>query len=173
MTPDRRAAYEGLHAELTETPPEIVADPLERFVDVAWRHLASTGVSWLGFYQWSALSDDLLLAARRDRPACSPIELHEVCGQALRLGQTRIVADVLRLGSDYVACDPRDRSEIVIPAVRGALGIHPANLVLDLDSFEPGDFSEKDDSGLRVALELAGITPVSEGSALHGQLVLA
>ena len=173
MSRDRRSAYEALGAELTETRFKADADRLERFVDLAWRHLAPTGVSWLGFYRWDPKSGTLLLSARRDRPACSPIGIHGVCGQALRLGRTRIVDDVLELGSDYVACDARDRSEIVVPATRGTLGIHPANLVLDLDSFEPADFSGQDDVGLRIALDLAGLTPISTGSACHGPLLPA
>ncbi|MAC20901.1 MAG: hypothetical protein CMJ23_14705 [Phycisphaerae bacterium] len=173
MSRDRRSAYEALGAELAETRCDSDADPLEHFVDVAWRHLAPTGVSWLGFYRWDPDPGTLVLSARRDRPACSPIGLHGVCGQALRLGRTRIVDDVLELGSDYVACDARDRSEIVIPANQGSSGIHPANLVLDLDSFEPADFGDQDDAGLRVALDLAGLTPISNGLACHGPILPA
>ncbi|MAD78088.1 MAG: hypothetical protein CMJ51_01795 [Planctomycetaceae bacterium] len=171
MTPNRRAAHSALLAELDDSSSGRMLDPLEYFVETAWRHLAPTGVSWLGFYRWDPAADSLVLAARRDRPACSPIGLHGVCGQSLTLGRTRIVADVGELGSDYVACDARDRSEIVIPAVWGTPGAHPANLVLDLDSFEPAGFDDDDDRALREALARARITPVAQGSACHGPLL--
>src|SRR4029453_14798624 len=38
----------------------------------------------------------------RNKPACSPIGLHGVCGQALLSRETRIVRDVRELGEKYV-----------------------------------------------------------------------
>ena len=142
---------------------------LDRFCEIAFTHLAPTGVSWLGFYRATPEGDAMILVTCRDRPACSPIGLHGVCGQAARSGRTRIIADVNDLGSDYVACDPRDRSEIVVPLVDStAPGPWPAPLVLDLDSFAVDRFSDADDVLLREALALAGLVPVSLGPALHG-----
>ena len=136
------------------------ADPVElrmqRVVDALWDALNDKGVSWVGFY----LADErrpegerLLLGPCRDRPACSPIGIHGACGAAYMLHTTQIVGDVRRLGPNYIACDPRDRSEIVLPVLdenREPWG------VLDLDSFETDAFNASDDEGLRRVLKAAG-----------------
>ncbi len=154
--------------------PASLDERLDVFCELAFAVLAPTGVSWFGFYRLTESDDAMELVACRDRPACSPIGLHGVCGQSLRTGRTRIVADVLDLGADYVACDPRDRSEIVIPLLcpgESAPVGRPASHVLDLDSFDPGRFSDEDDTLLRAALERAGLTPVRTGSALRNAAI--
>ncbi len=131
-------------------------------VRALWRHLAPTGVSWVGFYlapEGQPVSE-LLLDCREPKPACSPIGIHGVCGQSF-LGRTvRIVADTRDLGDAYVACDPRDRSEIVVPV---SFGPGPPAGVLDLDSHEPGRFGPADERGLKAVLWAAGIR-VADGS---------
>ena len=109
--PARRIAHERLIERLRNAPG---GDP-EAFVNLAWSALATSGVSWIGFYRVSDDGQSMVLEQCRDRPACSPIGMHGVCGQAIRQGRTRVIADVADLGAEYVACDPRDRSEIVIP----------------------------------------------------------
>jgi putative methionine-R-sulfoxide reductase with GAF domain len=126
-------------------------------VDELWTSLSGTGVSWVGFYlDRPGQPDDtrLVLGPSRDKPACSPIGLHGVCGQALRLGRTRIIADVRALGPDYIACDPRDQSEIVVPLIDSA---GRCWAVLDLDSHEVNAFDQADDAGLRQVLQQAGL----------------
>lgn len=112
--------------------------------DEIWREFGNhRPVSWVGFY---FLGDgEMTLGPRRDKPACSPIGLHGACGQAATTGRTLVVKDVKELGGNYIACDPRDRSEIVVP-VRGADGKVVA--VLDVDSHAVGAFSEMDRSAL-------------------------
>ena len=162
MSSDRQDAYRGLLTAIDGMKcPESIDSRLEAFVEHAWRHLESTGVSWLGFYRLDPDDPEaMVLGPRRDRPACSPIGLHGVCGQALLGGETRIGDDVLDLGAEYVACDPRDQSEIVIPLRLGSGGPHPADTVLDLDSFEIGAFSDADDHWLRRCLDSAGLSAV-------------
>jgi putative methionine-R-sulfoxide reductase with GAF domain len=122
--------------------------------DALWAGLRNAGVSWLGFYVQDSNPEQLILGPCCDKPACSPIGLHGVCGQALLTGQSRIVRDVTELGPDYIACDPRDRSEIVVP-LRDETGTVSA--VLDVDSWEVGAFDERDDVGLRRVLQAAGL----------------
>lgn len=130
---------------------------VQTVVDVLWNALRDAGVSWLGFYiDHPDQPDDrrLILGPCRDKPACSPIGLQGVCGQALSSKKTRIVRDVKDLGASYVACDPRDRSEIVVPLIneRGECWG-----VLDLDSYDIRAFDESDDRGLRDVLRAAGL----------------
>jgi len=140
------------------------ADPAARrraAVRAIWTHLGPTGVSWVGFYlaPVGGPAGELLLDCREPKPACSPIGLHGVCGQSFLGSRVRIVEDVATLGADYVACDPRDRSEIVLPVAFGA-GEAPEG-VLDLDSHAVGRFGPADESGLRAVLAAAGIRVVA------------
>ena len=129
---------------------------MQSVVDVLWPALRDAGVSWLGFYLVQPGAPDdrrLVLGPRCEKPACSPIGLHGACGRALIDGRTLIVHDVVELGENYVACDPRDQSEIVIPLLDDqgqAFG------VLDLDSFDVGAFDARDSDGLRAVLAAAG-----------------
>ena len=79
------------------------SDPLTAFLqelcDDLWRALSPRGLSWIGFY---LIDPDapllrpqregaMLLTASRDSPACSPIGLHGVCGQAFLQENIRLV----------------------------------------------------------------------------------
>ncbi|MBL9121496.1 MAG: hypothetical protein JNL80_16425 [Phycisphaerae bacterium] len=151
-------------------------DPTSRMravADAVWTHFAhlgaQVGVSWVGFYlpQQTESGVELVLGPSRNKPACSPIGLHGVCGQSFRTKSIRIIRDVRDLGADYVACDPRDRSEIVLPvflAVPAALQRPDRSTesgcfaVLDLDSHEVGRFTEVDAEGLAGVLKAAGFS---------------
>lgn len=126
-------------------------------VDELWEQLHDTGVSWVGFYiDHPNRPDDrrLELGPCRDKPACSPIGLHGACGQALQARQLLIVDDVRTLGAHYIACDPRDRSEIVVPLIdrEGACWG-----VLDVDSWELNAFEHCDAVGLQNVLRASGL----------------
>src|SRR5204863_2538966 len=82
---------------------------MQRVVDVIWSALSGHGISWVGFYlDQPGEPDDrrLVLGPCRNKPACSPIGLHGVCGQALTSRAARVVRDVKDLGPNYIACDP-------------------------------------------------------------------
>ena len=159
MTRDYRSIVEQLAGRLA--PDATAEDRMSAVADALWDALA--GVSWVGFYTerpGAPESERLVLGPSRDTPACSPIGLHGVCGAACSSGRTQIVRDVTDLGEYYVACNPRDRSEIVVPLV-GDDG--RVSGVLDLDSFDTGSFDESDDAGLRAVLLAAGLTPAGPG----------
>ncbi len=128
---------------------------MQAAVDVFWEFLGPTGVSWIGFYLKTPGKDEMVLGARRDKPACSPIGLHGTCGRCRREGRALIVRDVASLGANYIACDPRDRSEVVVPLFE-ADGMCWG--VLDADSYEVGAFDESDARGLESAVELVGLS---------------
>lgn len=125
-------------------------------VETLWHALSAQGVSWVGFYVRPApQAQELVLAVCRDKPACSPIGLHGACGRALLERCVLIVRDVANLGEHYIACDPRDRSEIVLPC----LGEDDVCWgVLDLDSHQTLAFDESDARGLHRVLVAAGLT---------------
>lgn len=123
------------------------------FCDLIWDALHTTGISWVGFYVHES-GDQLILACCRNKPACSPIGLHGACGQVFIRGTPLVVRDVKELGDNYIACDPRDRSEVVIP-LQDDDGLCWG--VLDLDSYEVGAFSDADVQGLTMLLQRAGL----------------
>lgn len=127
-------------------------------VDALWPELSPRGVSWLGFYllvRDGERGEEMVLGARRDKPACSPIAMHGACGRCCLSARPMIVRDVRALGEGYIACDPRDRSEAVLPLF-GPDGSCWG--VLDLDSYGAGAFDEADIRGLQRVLEGAGVT---------------
>lgn len=70
-----------------------------------------------------------------------------ICGQAADLLKVFIIADVTK-ESNYLSCNARVRSEIVIPLFRGETLVGE----LDIDSHLPDPFDEKD----RLFLEKVG-----------------
>jgi putative methionine-R-sulfoxide reductase with GAF domain len=129
---------------------------MQAFVCAAWPSLAPTRVSWLGFYERDPSNpSQLLLAAREPKPACSPIGLHGACGQCLLAARSLVVRDVAELGAGYIACDPRDRSEVVVPCLEGP---GQAWGVLDLDSHDLASFGPADADALAGLLRRAGLS---------------
>ncbi len=127
---------------------------MRALVDTLWEAFKDRAVSWVGFYLHEG-GDELVLGPSRDKPACSPIGLHGACGRAFREQRPLVVRDVADLGESYVACDPHDRSEVVIPL------FEPDGTcwgVLDLDSFDVGSFDQADVDGLLRLLREAELT---------------
>lgn len=137
-------------------------DCMRAVVDALWAAFGASasdgparGVSWIGFYGKVADRDEMVLLECRDSPACSPIGLIGVCGRSWQTRQPILVDDVATLGEGYIACDPRDRSEVVVPlfdADGSCWG------VLDGDSHETGAFTEHDVVGLIEVVEQIGLS---------------
>lgn len=127
---------------------------MQQVVDSLWDALQSTGVSWVGFYLFEG-GEELILGPSRDKPACSPIGVHGACGQAFKNRQPLVVRDVRELGADYIACDPRDQSEVVVPLFDDSGACFG---VLDLDSYDAGSFDQSDVEGLRRVLQASGLS---------------
>lgn len=137
--------------------------------DSFWDVLAPQGVSWIGFYLGAGQATEdgrtagpaeMLLGPCRNKPACSPIGLHGVCGRGWRERRSIVVRDVAVLDADYVACDPRDKSEVVIPLFDTAGACWG---VLDADSWDVGAFAERDARVLGDILARAGLTAAPAG----------
>lgn len=136
-------------------------DRMQTVVDALWSAFgdARGEVSWVGFYLGGPGDAELTLGPRRDKPACSPIGLQGVCGKGFLTGQAVIVENVRDLGGNYIACDPRDQSEVVVPLTASD---GRAWAVLDLDSHRTGAFSRQDLDGLRRVLAAAGLDDFCE-----------
>jgi putative methionine-R-sulfoxide reductase with GAF domain len=133
------------------------ASRMQAFISLVWPTMAAAGTSWIGFYvEDPGAPDDrrLLLAAREPKPACSPIGVHGACGRCFLSGTALVVRDVAELGAGYIACDPRDRSEVVLPC-RDADGRTWG--VLDADSHDLASFEHADAAGLAELLRAAGL----------------
>jgi putative methionine-R-sulfoxide reductase with GAF domain len=124
-------------------------------VDALWEHLANTGVSWVGFYVIADDQSEMTLSHRRNTPACSPIGLHGACGQCWQSRQPIVVDDVRELGEGYIACDPRDLSEVVVPLLDADGSCWG---VLDLDSHQVGAFTGQDASELTLLMRTTGLS---------------
>ncbi len=144
--------YESIAATLSDEGS--IDQRMRIAADILWDKLSPTGVSWVGFYLPND-SGELILGPSRNKPACSPIGLHGACGQVFTSGQPLVVRDVRELGESYVACDPRDQSEVVLPLIDSDGRTYA---VLDLDSFDIGAFDEGDVRGLNTVLRSAGLT---------------
>lgn len=122
---------------------------ISHLVDAIWSEFGGhRPVSWVGFYYLG--DDEMTLGPRRDKPACSPIGLHGACGQVALSGRSLVVPDVRLLGDNYIACDPRDLAELVVPVRNGSGKILG---VMDLDSYAVGAFHPDDLSALENLIE--------------------
>ncbi|KKW70348.1 Nif-specific regulatory protein, nifA [Lactococcus cremoris] len=93
---------------------------------------------YTGFYLYNG--DKLILGPFQGSVSCVEIVMGKgVCGEAAQTRQTMIVEDVKK-HKNYISCDGRAMSEIVVPMVKDG------NLVgvLDLDSSEVGFYDEID-----------------------------
>ena len=164
----RDRAYERLirvvscaESPVSSWDDSVRAERMRRCVDAMWDELSPLGVSWVGFYLGGAGASEMTLAYCRDKPACSPIGLHGACGRCYLARRMLVVTDVARLGEGYIACDPRDRSEVVVPMLAPSATTAGAGAcwgVLDVDSHDAGAFNADDAKGLWRVCEAAGLT---------------
>ena len=102
-------------------------------------------LNWLGFYFVDG--DGLVVGPFQGRPACVRLPLGAgVCGTAAARRETLVVADVDAFDG-HIACDSASRSEIVVPLVVDGVVWG----VLDVDSPDPGRFTDEDRRGFEQA----------------------
>ena len=110
------------------------------------------GLNWAGFYLLRG--GELVLGPFQGRPACVRIALGKgVCGTAAVTRASQLVADVHAFPG-HIVCDPRSRSELVVPIQVGEQVVG----VLDLDSDRPARFGEPDRIGVEALV--AAIVPL-------------
>ncbi len=136
---------------------------MQHIIDNLWDTFGGEAYSWCGFYLVAKDGESLNLGPHRDKPACSPIGVHGVCGKAARTGLSQLVADVRLLGAAHIECDPRNLSEIAVPAT-GPDGRVFA--VLDVDSEREGAFDEVDQRWLERIVRMLSSAPAPRASDL-------
>lgn len=110
---------------------------MREVVDALWDNFEGSPYSWCGFYVLSPDASQLILGPHRDKPACSPLPLHGVCGTVLKKGSAMIVADIAA-------------SKIAVPVFD-----HEGRVwaVFDADSELPNAFNEMDQRWLERILK--------------------
>lgn len=100
---------------------------------------------WTGFYRVVEPNQLLRVGPYQGSLGCLDIQFGRgVCGTAAAEKRSIVVADVHAFPG-HITCDPRSKSEIVVPV----LDAHGSLIaVLDIDSAAPEGFSEEDRIGL-------------------------
>ena len=107
------------------------------------------GHLWTGFYRVVKPGRLLRVGPYQGTLGCLEIPFGQgVCGTAAAEGRTIIVPDVQAFPG-HIVCDPRSRSEIVVPVFDGDAALIA---VLDIDSSELDAFDEDDARGLEQLL---------------------
>lgn len=135
---DYKEMCEGLQA-LISGVPHVTANLANAS---AFIYESLEDINWAGFY---ILENGLLvLGPFQGRPACIEIKPGKgVCGTAIQTGRTQLVYNVHEFPG-HIACDPRSRSEIVVPLYKNGELFG----VLDIDSATVGRFDEHDREGV-------------------------
>ncbi len=134
-----------------------LAEPFARTTDttarmatvVALLHHKLPYFFWTGFYRLQG--EKLVVGPYQGPLACVSLPPPDgVCWAAVREKRTILVPDVHAFAG-HVACDPRSRSEIVVPLRDGGGEIVG---VLDVDSDRPDAFGPVDQEGLEQIMAL-------------------
>jgi GAF domain-containing protein len=145
----RRRRYQRILTQL-EGLIRKTSDPVaHRATAAALLHHKLTGVSWTGFYMLRG--GQLIVDAYQGPVACLVLGARTgVCWAAVDRRESVLVPDVHAFPG-HVACDPRSRSELVVPVLGGdgdPIG------VLDLDSHRPDHFDRVDMEGCEAVVRL-------------------
>lgn len=149
----RQEGYESAHRAIRAI---LEHEATERLDDIALMATINAVLSttfedfyWTGFYR--VCGDRLVVGPYIGTVGCLEIPFGSgVCGTAAERRETLIVPDVHQFPG-HIVCDPRSRSEIVVPV------LGPRNeliAVLDVDSDKPAAFDEVDRVGLERICEL-------------------
>lgn len=137
-------AYDELCIQ-TDAVLEGIDDPVAAMATISALIHNAFGHLWTGFYRVVKPGRLLRIGPYQGTLGCMEIEFGRgVCGTAAAEAQTVIVEDVNAFPG-HITCDARSRSEIVVPVFDEH---HDLIAVLDIDSDEPGAFSEADREGL-------------------------
>ena len=157
----RREARAAAYAQLLDMQRLLLEgsdDPIAAMATTSALLHHAFGHLWTGFYRVVEPSALLRVGPYQGSLGCLDITFGRgVCGTAAAERRTIVVRDVHEFPG-HITCDPRSRSEIVVP-VFNAVGDLIA--VLDIDSAEPDGFDDADRDGLEALVAwFAGTTYV-------------
>lgn len=147
--PDLRAIpREAAYAQVIELQQLLLdgsTDPIAAMATTSALLHHAFGHLWTGFYRVVEPGRLLRVGPYQGSLGCLDITFGRgVCGTAAAERRTVVVADVHQFPG-HITCDPRSRSEIVVPVFDGHGELMA---VLDIDSSVPDAFSEMDRAGL-------------------------
>ena len=149
MNERRRARYDRIYRQLKALiegkSPNLVA---AMATICAVLHAKMPHHSWTGFY-FVVGTDALCVGPYQGPAACQVLREGGVCLHAVRTKAPVVVPDVGAFPG-HVPCDPRSKSEIVVPIAKDGEIV----AVLDVDSNGFGQFSEADVAPLSRILSL-------------------
>ena len=93
---------------------------------------------WVGFYY--PKDTDMTIGPSAGPPACASIGYEGVCGKSYKENKTIIVPDIDKFPG-HIVCDPRSKSEMVIPVRDSENNLFA---LLDVDSDNLNAFTESD-----------------------------
>jgi GAF domain-containing protein len=141
-------AYDELRSQ-TDAVLEGIDDPIAAMATISALIHNAFGHLWTGFYRVAG-PGLLRIGPYQGTLGCMEIEFGKgVCGAAAARGETVVVDDVMAFPG-HITCDARSRSEIVVPVFDKNRTLIA---VLDIDSDQPGTFSEQDREGLEKVVE--------------------
>ena len=142
-TGSRAERYGRIMEQLRELLPKTDDSVARMATVVAVIHHKMPHFFWTGFYR--LVDGQLIVGPYQGSVACSVLPGPQgVCWACLRRGESILVPDVHAF-SGHVACDPRSKSEVVVP-VRERDG--RVTGVLDVDSDKIAAFTAEDVVGL-------------------------
>jgi GAF domain-containing protein len=145
----RSAAYAELEQQV-KLVLDGISDEVAAMATMSALIHGSLGFLWTGFYRVVERDRLLRVGPYQGSLGCLDIAFGRgVCGTAAAERRTVIVDDVA-LFPGHITCDARARSEIVVPVFNSA---NDLIAVLDIDSEEPGAFSDEDRAGLEKIVE--------------------
>ena len=139
----KQGRYKRIYRQLEELLQK-TTNPISRMASIASiLHHKMDGFFWTGFY---LLDHGKLCVGPYQGPlACQELEKNRgVCWAGINEKRSIAVPDVSKFPG-HIACDPRSRSEIVVPVIDGS-GIVIG--VLDIDSQQLDHFDKEDILGL-------------------------
>jgi len=142
-------AYSELHGQV-EAVLDGIADPVAAMATISALIHHGFGHLWTGFYRVAEPGHLLRVGPYQGTVGCMEIEFGRgVCGTAAAERRTVIVDDVSEFAG-HITCDPRSRSEIVVPVFDRS---DELIAVLDIDSDRPAAFSDDDREGLERTMQ--------------------